>query len=90
MGNMDDKVLAPWKRWVSNEPLRDESYASDSELPAVQRVEAGSIVREVVIVRTDDGSESASVYQEDGSCAWEVAQSGVLRGSAPFPLLSGG
>ncbi len=54
---------------ISNEPLRDESHASESELPTVQTVEAGSIVREVVIARTDAGSESAHVYQEDGLCA---------------------
>jgi hypothetical protein len=43
---------------ISNEPLRDESHASESELPALQAVEAGEIVREAVIARTDVGSES--------------------------------
>jgi len=44
---------------ISNEPLRDESHASESELPALQTLEAGEIVREAVIARTDAGSEPA-------------------------------
>lgn len=44
---------------ISNEPPWDESHASESELPALQTVEAGKIVSEAVFAQTDAGSELA-------------------------------
>ena len=38
---------------ILHEPLTDESHASESELSAEQAVEAGEIVREAVLARTD-------------------------------------
>ena len=75
---------------ILHEPLRDESHASESELPAEQTMEAGAIVREAMLARADTSRSQRMVHQADGSCAWEAAQRGVVRGSAPFPMLSGG
>ena len=44
---------------ISYEPLRDDSHASEGEMPAEQTVETGEIVCEAVFARTDAGSESA-------------------------------
>lgn len=70
---------------ISNEPLRDESHALASELPAEQAVEAGEIVREAVLARTDASRSQRMVHQADGSCAWEAAQRGALRAGHPSP-----
>jgi len=51
---------------ISNEPLRDESRATESELSALQAVEAEAKVREAVSARTDAGSEPAL----DSSSGW--------------------
>ncbi len=70
---------------LSNEPLRDDSSASESELPVEQTVETREIVRQAVIVRTDASRSQRMVHQEDGSCAWEGAQRGVLPSEHPPP-----
>ena len=43
---------------ISHEPLKDESHASESELPALQAMEAGAIVCEALSARTDARSEA--------------------------------
>ncbi len=70
---------------ISHEPLRDDSQASASELIAEQAVEAGEIVREAVLARTDTARNQRMVHQADGSCAWEAVQCGVLGAEHPPP-----
>lgn len=65
---------------ILHEPLRDESPASESKLPAEQTVEAREIVRQAVIVRTDAGSEPAYgppsrwLMRMGGSATWGAAR----------------
>src|SRR6266700_7955503 len=70
---------------IPHKPFKDDSHASERELPAGQAVEAGAIMREAVSARTDAGSESA----HDSPSRWLTCIGGgthVVRcGSAPFP-----
>jgi hypothetical protein len=54
---------------ISNEPLRGESHVSESDLSALQAVEAGEIVREAVIARTDASRSQHMVHEADGAHA---------------------
>src|SRR2546430_1380988 len=68
---------------ITNESLWDELHASARDLSALQTVEAGVIVREAVLARTDAARSQHMVHQADGSCAWYTAQRGMLRAEQP-------
>ena len=55
---------------ISHEPFRDELHASESNLSAPQAVEAGAIVREAVLARTD---AAKSQLMGDGA-TWGAAR----------------
>ncbi len=74
---------------ILHEPLKDDSHASESELPALQTVEAGAIVREAVSAQTDTGSESAHGSPSRWLACTGGSTRGVRSGSAHFPMLSG-
>ena len=63
---------------ISHESLRDDSHALESELSALQAVEAGEVVREAVLARTDAGSEPAHgspsrwLLRMGGGAAWDA------------------
>ena len=75
---------------ISQKPLRDDSHASASDLSVLQALETVEIVREATLARTDAARSQRMLHQEDGFCAWEAAQRGVLRGSATFPCFPEG
>jgi hypothetical protein len=55
---------------ISHKPLREEALASESELPAEQTVEAGEVVHEAVLARTDASSSLCSIHEADDTCVF--------------------
>jgi hypothetical protein len=53
---------------ISIEPLRDESPASERELPAEQAVEEGEIVRDAMMAEHMPEASQRSVHGADDSC----------------------
>src|SRR5258708_20663462 len=72
---------------ILHEPLRDESPASESELPAGQTMAAGAIVREALLARTHPSRSPRMVAPPDGSCDCGAPRREVPRVSAPCPML---
>src|SRR5215469_8579473 len=77
---------------ISHEPLRDDSYASESDLSALQAVEAEAIMCEAESAQIDTSRGQRLIHQADGSGVSEPVQGcGVLQrpctGSIAHPFL---